>query len=262
LVLMAFLMVGFVSLAACSGKCDYPDDIAKDGSRCGARAASVRPGGRNPDFNKFLIGVLIVGGLLALGTGIGSRARKTSLLDDEGVQNQQNKVKKISVIHAPNSSPNTAAKKGHVSDRLNRSLAKEFLIKRINPKDEEQKCNYSFKAFYLNYQTSSVPEMDTIQFISDFFEFTYGRQVSPVDMADLYRVAANTEQFGNNHYDGAVFFLLIYIGKLEKKHPQTISTFHKACLPIKQNLNHCSIQKQQISNWLNEIKLANTIDIT
>lgn len=29
-----------------SGRCNSPDDRAADGSRCGARAASVRPGGR------------------------------------------------------------------------------------------------------------------------------------------------------------------------------------------------------------------------
>lgn len=29
-----------------AGNCNYPDDIAADGSRCGGRAASVRPGGR------------------------------------------------------------------------------------------------------------------------------------------------------------------------------------------------------------------------
>ena len=255
-------MIGFGSLVACSGKCDYPDDVAKDGSRCGARAASVRPGGRNPDFNKVLIGALIIGGLLVLGSGIGSRARKSNLLDDQGAQNQQSKVNKTSVIHAPMPPSKTLEKRGYSSNKLNHSLATEFLIKRISLEDEEQNRDYSFNTFYLNHQTSNVPEMGTIRFISDFFEFTFNREVSPVDMADLYRVAANTEQFGNNHYDGAVFFLLIYIGKLEKKHPQTISTFHKACLPIKQNLNHCSIQKQQISNWLNEIKLANTIDIT
>jgi hypothetical protein len=27
-------------------RCDNPDDIAADGSRCGGRAASSRPGGR------------------------------------------------------------------------------------------------------------------------------------------------------------------------------------------------------------------------
>ncbi|MBU6344782.1 MAG: transmembrane anchored protein [Cyanobacteria bacterium REEB494] len=29
-----------------SGLCDSPSDTAADGSRCGGRAASVRPGGR------------------------------------------------------------------------------------------------------------------------------------------------------------------------------------------------------------------------
>ncbi|MFM6073880.1 MAG: hypothetical protein ACKPGN_08140 [Dolichospermum sp.] len=29
-----------------SGRCNSPDDRAADGSRCGGRAASVRPGGR------------------------------------------------------------------------------------------------------------------------------------------------------------------------------------------------------------------------
>ena len=40
-----------------SGPCNYPDDRARDGSRCGDRAASVRPGGRNPDTDwiKYLV---------------------------------------------------------------------------------------------------------------------------------------------------------------------------------------------------------------
>ncbi|MBU6344783.1 MAG: transmembrane anchored protein [Cyanobacteria bacterium REEB494] len=29
-----------------SGRCNYPSDRAANGSRCGGRAASVRPGGR------------------------------------------------------------------------------------------------------------------------------------------------------------------------------------------------------------------------
>ena len=43
-----------------AGPCDYPDDIASDGSRCGGRASSVRPGGRNPDTD-WLIWVGIIG---------------------------------------------------------------------------------------------------------------------------------------------------------------------------------------------------------
>ncbi|HBQ5991066.1 hypothetical protein [Klebsiella pneumoniae] len=36
------------SFGAQANRCDYPDQIAKDGSLCGARAASVRPGGYTP----------------------------------------------------------------------------------------------------------------------------------------------------------------------------------------------------------------------
>jgi hypothetical protein len=57
------ILAGLLLISGCgSGPCDYPDDRARDGSRCGDRAASVRPGGRNPDLNKFLYGLLIVGG--------------------------------------------------------------------------------------------------------------------------------------------------------------------------------------------------------
>lgn len=53
----------FCALTSCtSGPCDYPDDRARDGSRCGDRAASVKPGGRNPDLNKIFYGVLVIGG--------------------------------------------------------------------------------------------------------------------------------------------------------------------------------------------------------
>lgn len=47
-----------MSLSACGGgPCDYPDDIARDGSRCGDRAASVRPGGRSPGIDWFFWGL-------------------------------------------------------------------------------------------------------------------------------------------------------------------------------------------------------------
>ena len=42
----SLLVLGLQDAAA--GPCDFPDQRAKDGSRCGNRAASVRPGGREP----------------------------------------------------------------------------------------------------------------------------------------------------------------------------------------------------------------------
>ena len=43
IILAALLAV--ISSAAMAGPCNYPDDRASDGSRCGGRAASERPGG-------------------------------------------------------------------------------------------------------------------------------------------------------------------------------------------------------------------------
>lgn len=38
---------------AVSGPCGVPDDTASDGSRCGGRAASERPGGKDHDETTF-----------------------------------------------------------------------------------------------------------------------------------------------------------------------------------------------------------------
>ena len=66
-ILLFFTSLSFfiLSLASCSsGPCDYPDDRARDGSRCGDRAASIRPGGRNPDLNNTLILLITIGGVV------------------------------------------------------------------------------------------------------------------------------------------------------------------------------------------------------
>ncbi|EPT9873078.1 hypothetical protein ACVTW2_000663 [Escherichia coli] len=45
-ILLSILMAA--SFSAVAGNCTYPDDVAADGSICGARAASVRAGGETP----------------------------------------------------------------------------------------------------------------------------------------------------------------------------------------------------------------------
>ena len=58
-----------------SGPCNYPDDRARDGSRCGDRAASVRPGGRNPDTDwiKYLVlGFIAIAAFSAMGSSSSS----------------------------------------------------------------------------------------------------------------------------------------------------------------------------------------------
>ena len=48
-IIVTSLVVSFLSIAtlpAFAGPCDVPSDRARDGSRCGDRAASEKPGGR------------------------------------------------------------------------------------------------------------------------------------------------------------------------------------------------------------------------
>ena len=43
---VGLLVAGLAHKGSSGGNCPTPDSIAKDGSRCGNRAASVRPGGQ------------------------------------------------------------------------------------------------------------------------------------------------------------------------------------------------------------------------
>ena len=45
-VVVGAIVYGAPLIMAASGGCNVPSDRAKDGSRCGGRAASVRPGGK------------------------------------------------------------------------------------------------------------------------------------------------------------------------------------------------------------------------
>ena len=46
LIVCGLILVGFGSEIASAQSCNNPNDRASDGSRCGGRAASERPGGR------------------------------------------------------------------------------------------------------------------------------------------------------------------------------------------------------------------------
>ena len=72
-----------------AGQCDYPDDRARDGSRCGDRAASVRPGGRNPDTD-WLIWVVLAGvGIFAGIKVMGSMANHPPFSNKKSINTNQ-----------------------------------------------------------------------------------------------------------------------------------------------------------------------------
>lgn len=48
LFVLALAVAGIMVSSMAQARCDYPDDVASDGTRCGGRSADSRPGGYNP----------------------------------------------------------------------------------------------------------------------------------------------------------------------------------------------------------------------
>ena len=84
--LLIFTTVIFLK-ACSSGPCDYPDNRASDGSRCGDRAASVRSGGRNPDLNKALIWILGIGGVVGIFAFVNNNSTKNKTINNFNLNN-------------------------------------------------------------------------------------------------------------------------------------------------------------------------------
>ena len=81
----------FFSIKVFAGNCDYPDDRAKDGSRCGDRAASVRPGGRNPDTDWIVwAGLIGVAAFFYFNSKNSGSSNKTSKTNYESIPTKPN----------------------------------------------------------------------------------------------------------------------------------------------------------------------------
>ena len=146
-VVVVFLFPIFLS-AASAGRCDYPSDIARDGSRCGDRAASVRPGGRNPDTDWIFwaialgIGVVVCSKIMSASSSQGNRtpnreekkiqASQRSSCNYEGSINVQNSLIDIQEDEGGFESPNRAVNKTAV-----RKILTEAYEELIQPYQED-----------------------------------------------------------------------------------------------------------------------------
>ena len=239
-----------------SGPCDYPDDRAKDGSRCGDRAASVRPGGRNPDFNNILLGGLIVlGGIIAFSLFRSSSGPKKN---NQLSNYNETGYREISSTNIKKSYKNIIEEDDH---DIYTDAAKEFFIKRNNSLKKTINTKYTFIEFLLNVQTERVPEIETINFIKDFFNFTFERDVNGHDLGDMYRVASNSDEFEFNKYDGAIYFVILYLSKLKRKDPYTHEIIKQADLGISDIISSSTLQNSTIEEWMDEIKKGNGLFI-
>jgi hypothetical protein len=123
---LAFLTAMLLMSGCGSGPCDYPDDRARDGSRCGDRAASVRPGGRNPDLYKFFYGVLIVGGGFLVFNLVARGSQKSNSYDSNRTNHiQSSKIQKRRE-EKPKAPVSNSIQKENMLAAIERVLWKEF----------------------------------------------------------------------------------------------------------------------------------------
>jgi CRISPR/Cas system-associated endoribonuclease Cas2 len=102
-----------------SGPCDYPDDIAADGSRCGDRAASVRPGGRDPGFNFSGIIAVIIGAGWVYIMFLGSKPKPQKKPKATRKRNTHTNTPKCNTGVATNKDTNNHEKAFYTTTKLN-----------------------------------------------------------------------------------------------------------------------------------------------
>lgn len=174
---------------ALAGQCDYPDDRARDGSRCGNRAASVRPGGRNPDAER-LIGIVIIGAIV-----FGLYFFITSKNNPFSSPNN----------NMPNSSDgdniagkNTPRSKDHP---LSPSSLSHKATPQANPQNENEQSIS---------QEKLATEAETLKIIQT--DFGYALDTISVTLFNgLVHKAAHA---GQNDYDAAVMFMIVQMDTL------------------------------------------------
>lgn len=187
---ITFAFVLTSSLSACSGNCDYPTDRAKDGSICGDRAASVRPGGRNPDTD-WVIWLIVLGGGIAW-----------------FVSSNNKKDRKTPTPPHNESSFNRAPKPA--------SSNKKSTPNRNTPK---QQTSISGK---VSRKTKTKIDMAKVKRILQL-DFNY--VVPPYLQVSLDAVVQQTGEMGGNNFDAAARMILVEIGSYDGMDTDNINWF-------------------------------------
>jgi hypothetical protein len=177
-------LFGVTLLTGCSGQCDYPDDRARDGSRCGDRAASVRPGGRNPDTDWifWVLGIGAVGWLLLSSSGKSSPpTRMDSVASNTGRQSA------TSTTSRPPPPPTGA---------INRPLPRTAKDLPGKPPSRSQEIPFEGKARNV---------------LRAFFDVEVESMFEPA----FQGVCKQVEENGGNSFDAATHYMLTQIGSFE-----------------------------------------------
>ena len=240
-----FLFACLISLigACSSGSCDYPDDVARDGSRCGNRAASVKPGGRNPSLNKFLIGLSIVGAIIFV------FAKTQSSPIKKHAQNPLDKNKFVS-------SPRGRREKKPVSrsQTTQHDLVEDMLARDYKKTNSPKKRQNDLQGFTLNQKTKAIPSRRNLEFVERVYASIFDKSISPHDLADLYRVVGNAEKHSYNKHDAAVYFILLQLTKMKSGHPLSLKKFNVLMSDFENLRKESSVSKEVLDRWCQEVK--------
>ena len=175
--LFTFSIFCFFSLTSCTrGQCDYPDDRARDGSRCGDRAASVRPGGRNPDTD-WLVWLT----LISVGIFVGAK-----VLGSTNTSSPSSNLKPSNTSRVVSNSQTRNAQSNHGLTRVGRADALPNLNQTIADKASTEK----------------VIRRD------------FGYALDPMIISIFEGVVAEAARGGQNEYDAAIVYMMIQMNTL------------------------------------------------
>ena len=175
--LFTFFIFCFFSLTSCTrGPCDYPDDRARDGSRCGDRAASVRPGGRNPDTD-WLVWLTLIGAGIFVGAKVLGSTNTSSLSSN---------LKKSNTSRVASGS-----RTRHTQNNLNRS--------RVGIADALPDFNQSVAD---RVSTEQVIRRD------------FGYALDPMIISIFEGVVAEAARKSQNEYDAAIVYMMVQMNTL------------------------------------------------
>ena len=193
---ITFAFVITSSLIACSGNCDYPTDRAKDGSICGDRAASVRPGGRNPDTD-WIIWLLVAGG--AVTWFVSSNNKKD--------RNSRNRV--------PNNTSNNAS--------FNRKPRIKPLP--INKNTEDNINRPKAQNSVSGSQTKKPETKIDISKVKRILQSDFNYVCPPYLKVSLEAVCQQAGEMGGTNFDAAARMILVEIGSYEGMNTDNIKWF-------------------------------------
>ena len=189
---LAILML--TSTYAYSGRCDYPSDIARDGSRCGDRAASIRPGGRNPDTD-WIMWVLLGGVIFFI---YSSSKKKNSSNHYTPPKNSKRPV------DPPTSPPQNFSPNN-----------KSSITSPEHPKSQKI-GNATDSTHY------SVDNIAVRKILKDF----YSLDVEAEFELPFFQICLQAKELGGNNHDAAARYILSQLGSLQDIPGDNITKFY------------------------------------